>query len=262
MKRKIWRLRTLLGVGVAIKFTALVFALVLNWPQLSQGPQPVAAGVQPAKTILKAQAQSKPPAPNQAKEQKQPQQLAQASSPASQPPKTDQETAQKQPPAAGGQPAMNPRILELIEEKQQALALEEQRLAREREELAKLKDEVNQRIAELKKVQASLEQLVATERSERMKRIQQLVKVLSNMRADSAGAVISKLDDQMAVEIFSHMQSRQAGKVMAAINPEKAARISLLLTRKKEAEEAGSLAGDAAVKGGPKPAKPAGGAKK
>ena len=58
---------------------------------------------------------------------------------------------------------------------------------------------------------------MVTERQERRKRIVQLVKVLSNMRPDAAGAVVSKLDDQMAVEIFSFMQSRQAGKVMAAL---------------------------------------------
>jgi flagellar motility protein MotE (MotC chaperone) len=271
MRKNKMSLRTLLGLGLAVKLTALVLALALNWPQLSQGPEPVVAGIQPQKTIAKAQVQSQPAAPDEApgQSQEQPQQMAQAQQPAKADTPTDApeqsaqpDQAEDAPPAesgqageaagGGGQPGqdeMNSKVIELVEQKQQQLALEEERIAREREELLKLRNEVNRRIDELKKVQASLEQLVSTERQERRKRILQLVKVLSNMRADAAGAVVAKLDDQMAVEIFSYMQSRQAGKVMSALTPDKAARVSLLLTRKQEAEEAARLAGDAAAKG-------------
>ena len=136
------------------------------------------------------------------------------------------------------------------------MALKQAQVERERKDLEKLREEVNTRIAELKKVQTVLEQLVSTEQSQRRKRLQQLVKVLSNMRPPSAAAVVEKLDDQMAVEIFDLMQSRMAGKVMGNLKPEQAARISELLARRKEAQKAAQIAGQAAAQGAQAPPPP------
>ena len=255
MKGNISKLQTLLTVGLALKAAALVAALVFSWPMISDGPTLVLAQAQTdgGQQIPKAKEGQEPA-------QVQPQQGDQAADAAAKP---ADDAAPDAPAAAGGakEPGADPkaqagaqpsqldsRIAQMVEQKQRELALEEERIARERTELTKLRKEVDERIAELKKVQAALETLVVTERQERRKRIMQLVKVLSNMRPNSAGAVVAKLDDQMAVEIFSFMQSRQAGKVMANLDPEKAARISLLLTRKKEAEEARRIAGEAAAK--------------
>lgn len=146
-------------------------------------------------------------------------------------------------------PQYDPRLIQLIEQKRADLATEEARLASQRQELQKLKEEVNGRIEELKKVQTVLEELVKTERDQREGRVQQLVKVLSNMRPDAAGAVVAKLDDQMAVDIFSKMQPRTSGKIMAALKPDHAARISELLTRNQQAREAAKLAATTAAAG-------------
>lgn len=151
------------------------------------------------------------------------------------------------PPGAGGQ--FDPRIIQLIEQKRADLAVEESRLAHERQELEKLREEVGGRIDELKKVQGVLEDLVKAEQNQRAERVQQLVKVLSNMKADAAGAVVAKLDDQMAVDVFSKMPPRTSGKVMATLPPEQAARIGELLTRQQQAREAAKLTGAAAAAG-------------
>ena len=86
--------------------------------------------------------------------------------------------------------------------------MEEARLARERQELLKLQAEVMARIDDLKKVQAVLEELVKTDQEQREGRVQQLVKMLSKMKPDAAGAVVAKLDDQMAVDVFIKMSPR------------------------------------------------------
>lgn len=151
------------------------------------------------------------------------------------------------PPGAAGQ--FDPRIVQLIEQKRADLAVEESHLAHERQELEKLREEVGNRIDELKKVQGVLEDLVKAEQNQRAERVQQLVKVLSNMKPDAAGAVVAKLDDQMAVDVFSKMPPRTSGKVMATLPPEQAARIGELLTRQQQAREAAKLTGAAAAAG-------------
>ena len=163
--------------------------------------------------------------------------------------------AQEAPPTG-----VDPRVMALIDQQRERLALEKAELDRERQELTKLKADVTKRVEELKKVQTALEALVKAEQEKRKERVMQLVKVLGNMRPASAGAVVAKLDDRMAVDVFRLMQSRIAGKVMAALDPEQAARISKKLARDKEtrtaermAEEAAAAA-EAARKAGAKPA--------
>lgn len=161
----------------------------------------------------------------------------------------------------GGTPSSmqyDPRILSLIEQKRAELEQEEDRLARQRQELEKLQLEINGRIDELKKVQNALEELVKVEQNQREDRLRQLVKTLTNMKPASAGAVIAKLDDQMAVDIFARMPSRTAGAVMAALKPEQAARIGEMLTRNKESQKTARIAEEAAASGAqPPPAAPA-----
>jgi len=235
---RIFRLQTLLTVGLAAKALALVLALVLAWPLL--WPAEV--------TPVQAQEKKQPPAGEQPAPQKKAEPKDAAEKPAADQKQAaegeaaDQEAAAEKP----AEPSFDPRVLALIEQEKEQVALEKERLAREREDLLKLRKEVDARIAELKKVQDALAKLVAAERKKRRQRVLQLVKVLSNMRPPSAAAVIEKLDDQMAVEIFSLMQSRIAGKVMAQIKPDKAARISVLLARRKETQKAAALARQAA----------------
>lgn len=219
---KLLKLQRVLSVGLAIKVLALLLAILFTGPQFTAGPEKVAA------------------------------QTAKAAPSAAQPP-----TVPTLPPEAfDGQPrSYDPRLIKLMDDRQKEIAREEERLARERQELEKLKKEVAGRIAELKKVQAVLEELVATEKGQRQARILKLVKVLSNMRPDAAAKVITKLDDQMSVEIFSRMGARQAGKVMAALDPRKAARISVLLTRQQEADKAAKVAAEAARQGAQPPPK-------
>lgn len=220
------RLQTVLSVGLAVKVLALLLAIIITGPEVAVGPVEVAAQVKaPAATPAAAK-----PAARQAT-----------------PPPMPAATVNDRPQS------YDPRLIKLMEARQQEIAREEARLARERKELQKLRAEVSRRIAELKKVQVVLEKLVKDEKTKREARIRQLVKVLSNMRPDAAAAVVAKLDDRMSVEIFSRMQSRQAGKLMAALKPIQAARISILLTKQQEARQAAQVAAKAARQGAQPP---------
>ena len=223
---KLFRLETVLTLGLLVKAGALALALLLAWPLVDAAVEPVQA--QEEAQGEKAQAE------NQAAEG---------------------EKAQETPVA----PAFDPQVIALIEQKRQEVKLEEERLAQQKADLARLKEEVDQRIAEYKKVQTALEELVKTEQNKRRERVSQLVKVLSNMRPEAAAAVVEKLDDQMTVEIFKLMQSRIAGQVMGNLKPGQAARISEMLAQFQQAQQAGMLA-ERAVAGGMPPMPPAGGA--
>jgi flagellar motility protein MotE (MotC chaperone) len=227
----------LLIMGLTLKLAGLVGAVVIAGPDLDSGPTVVSAQEKAPADKPEKDAEAKPEAAEEAKAKDA---------------KAQDETAAGQQ-AAEHPDGFDPRLIRLLEIKEQKLAQEEERLAREREELLKLREEVNRRIGELQKVQDVLGKLVTAERKQREEKVMQLVKVLTNMRAPAAAAVVAKLDDPMAVDIFTRMQSRAAGKVMAELEPEQAARIGVLLTKQKQAAEAARVAAEAAAKGAQPP---------
>ncbi|MCB2188218.1 MAG: hypothetical protein KQJ78_17500 [Deltaproteobacteria bacterium] len=235
------RWENFLTLGLVMKAAAVILALALVGPPLAQGPDPVEAQEQPA---------SNPSAPSGDQA---------AGGEAAATPADGEGKPQAQPeagPTTGQEEKYDPRLVKMMEERREQLDREEERLKRERADLEKMKQDVVQRVAELKKVQAVLEKLVQDEQSQRANKVAQLVKVLSNMRAEAAGDVISKLDDQLAVDIFMKMQSRISGKVMGCLDPVKAARISVLLTKQKEAQDAAQIAASALPAGQPPAAPP------
>lgn len=224
---KLSRLEAVFTLGLLVKAGALLTALLVAWPLFSSEP-----AVVQAQEKKQAAAEEKPKQENEPK--------AQEGENAQKPAQPAQQEKTEQPDET------DPRVVQLLQERRTQIDLEAERLANQRKELEALRKEVEERVAELRKVQTALEELVAAEQKQRRQRIQQLVKVLSNMRAPSAAAVVEKLDDQMAVEIFKIMQSRTAGKVMAALPPKRAAEISALLARQQQTKKAGQLAGEAA----------------
>lgn len=227
------RLRGMLKVGLAVKLAACVALAVLGWTIMSGEPGQVAAQSAPQPAAAPpSQPAASPPADT-------------ARPDAAEKGRSDQAVPTEAAPA---QATLDPRVVKLIEERQAELNQQAVMLERERQELEKLKKDVVTRIDELKKVQKVLEQLVAEEQAQRQARIAQLVKVLGNMKADAAAAVVSRLDDQMAVEIFSRMQSRIAGQVMANLDPAQAARISVLLTKQQQSNQAAATAKEATGK--------------
>lgn len=221
---KLKMLERILTIGLIIKVAALLLAVVISGPSLTYGP-----------TVAGAQEQQQ--------EEARPEGDTAEATEAAEGEKAEGE-ATEAPPSQATQ--YDPRLIELLENKQKSLALEEERIQRERQELENLRKDVNERIDQLKKVQAALDDMIDKQNKQRQERITQLVKVLSNMRPQPAADVITKLDINMAVEVFRRMQSRTAGKVMAALKPDKAARISTLLTQQEKAAKAAQVAKEAA----------------
>ncbi len=223
---KLKMMERILTVGLILKVVALLLAVVISGPELSYGPAVVAAQ-EAEKTEEAAKAEEGEAKEGEAKQGE-----------------AKEGEAQEEPPSQAAK--YDPRLIELLEKKQQSLALEEERIQRERQELESLRKDVNNRIEQLKKVQAALDDMIDKQNQQRQERITQLVKVLSNMRPEPAAEVISKLEINMAVEVFRRMQSRTAGKVMASLKPEKAAQISTLLTQQEKAANAAKVAKEAA----------------
>jgi flagellar motility protein MotE (MotC chaperone) len=137
---------------------------------------------------------------------------------------------------------VQPYIDQELEDKKALLAAEEARLNLERQSMEQLRSDIEDRLAELKQVQAAMEAVanisgqqaeaideIKTSLEERQAKVLQVSKIIGQMKPAAGASVITMLRNDLAVEVVSKLSPRIAGRIMNAMPPEKAAIISALM---------------------------------
>ena len=96
--------------------------------------------------------------------------------------------------------------------------------------LAKYEAQIAAAEAELSTIKAEIESLNSVKTS--ISRNEQLAKVYSSMKPDSAATILCQLDEDFTEQILSEMSTRTVGKIMDAIaisNPEYCVKLSKLM---------------------------------
>ncbi len=118
------------------------------------------------------------------------------------------------PPAAATSAAPSPE--------QQALASQKKQMQADRTQLAK-----DREAFETEKQQAAARSAAAPASDGDSK----LAAIYATMSPDDIARIFGKLPDKDVVDALTQMDEKKAGKILAALAPERAAKISLLLTR-------------------------------
>lgn len=108
-----------------------------------------------------------------------------------------------------------------------------------REELlAAAERRVEDRVAELKRLEARVQELMGTVDEEQNKRIAGLVDVYQRMRAKDAAAVFNALDEDVLVDVASRMRQANLAEVMGKMDPARARRLTILLAQSRASDVA------------------------
>ncbi|MDD5672689.1 MAG: hypothetical protein PHC61_00875 [Chitinivibrionales bacterium] len=114
-----------------------------------------------------------------------------------------------------------------LQDERAAVEAKKQEMQQEEARLNMLKQEVETKTGDLAGERAKIEKLVGVSDSLDKKRIGQLAKVYSAMRAAEAARILETLDDNLIVKILGAMSDdRQKAKIMSALSPEKATKVS------------------------------------
>lgn len=103
--------------------------------------------------------------------------------------------------------------------REEALALREQ-------ELERIEKQVDEKIKQLRKLEASIRSEVAAYRQMSDERIRHLVKIYSSMKPKAAADLMNNLDTDVAVEVFLNMKGEIAGGILSYMDTTKAAVIT------------------------------------
>ncbi|WP_457576603.1 MotE family protein [Desulfomarina sp.] len=125
------------------------------------------------------------------------------------------------------------RLQQVIVEEKANLQKERARIAMRKNELKTLEEgvdkklaEIENKIAELKKLQNAIKALLAEKSAEEKKRIRDLAKIYEKMNPARASLALSGLDQKLAADLLANMKIKAAAKILDQTSKQKTTQLS------------------------------------
>lgn len=102
---------------------------------------------------------------------------------------------------------------------------------------------IDQKVRELKSMQATIERLIGTYNDQQEAKIRSLVKIYENMKPKDAARIFEELDMDTLLLVAERMKERKLAPIMAQLNPTKAKDITEELARLRKVLPASATPG-------------------
>ncbi len=122
-------------------------------------------------------------------------------------------------------------IIAQIRKREVDLVVREQNVAERERAVAELETLLERRVVELDRIRQEVEDRIAAWSSQGQDRVMQLANVYSAMPPPKAGALLGKLDLDLAVSVLREMKKKKSAAVLSAMQPDRALRLSRRLLR-------------------------------
>jgi len=123
--------------------------------------------------------------------------------------------------------------LNFLLKKKDELEKEEEELKKKRAELMAIQEEINNKIATLTQLRNEIRADMAKKKTVEGRKLKHLIKAYSAMKPQKAASLIEKLNMRFAVELLSNMKGDAVGNILSFVETEKAAKISEKLATRK-----------------------------
>jgi flagellar motility protein MotE (MotC chaperone) len=211
IKPKIVKVLALLAVVAVLKLTVLGSLGLDLWRQLAdENLVPIPQALAATRSKAKAAKEERPP-------QVAPDAVTREDNPGGVP---EMLAGNAVPPAKVGE----------SQETKSANSREAELAARERA-LQAMEQSVDAKLAELKKVEASIKQLLDQADVLKDERIKRQVATYQAMKPKQAAEVLSNMDMELAVKILTGMKPKVAGEIMTYVKTDKAAKLTEAMTK-------------------------------
>jgi flagellar motility protein MotE (MotC chaperone) len=111
-----------------------------------------------------------------------------------------------------------------------APSIAEARIAWETKQLSDLDAQVKQRLADLEKAEAAMQDWVAKRDAALKSASDNLVAIYAKMQPETAATQIAAMDDQMAAAILSKLKAGAAGAILNEMEAERASKLAVVLS--------------------------------
>jgi len=108
------------------------------------------------------------------------------------------------------------------------------------EDLLKVTEKrIEEKIAELKQIEATIQDLLKKHDAQEEKKLQSLVKMYEAMKPKDAARIFESLDMSILIQVVERMKERRVAPVMAAMQSESAKRLTTELATRKRLPKTG-----------------------
>ncbi len=125
-------------------------------------------------------------------------------------------------------------LLQQLAERRETLDVRTRATEKQRALLKAAEARIDQKVRELKSMQATIEQLIKTYDEQQEAKIRSLVKIYENMKPKDAARIFEELDMETLLLVAERMKERKLAPIMAKLNPTKAKDITEELARLRQ----------------------------
>lgn len=125
-------------------------------------------------------------------------------------------------------------VLQQLAQRRDDLNARESELQRKEALLQATEGRLDQKVADLKQLQATLEGLIRQHDGEQENKLQSLVKIYETMKPADAARIFEQLDMETLLPVVEKMKERKLAAILASLNPEKAKDVTVELKRLRE----------------------------
>jgi flagellar motility protein MotE (MotC chaperone) len=93
---------------------------------------------------------------------------------------------------------------------------------------------MDQKMAELKAMQSTLQDLLKQRSAAEESQLQSLVKIYENMKPKAAAGVFEELDMDILLEVVARMKERKVAPILAMMTPTKAKEVTFELAQRQQ----------------------------
>jgi len=141
------------------------------------------------------------------------------------------------PPASAGASAAEVDVLSSLSDRRTTLDAREQTLELRENLIAAAERRVDGKIAELKTIESTIEDLLGTREGAEENQLVALVKMYEAMKAKDASRIFETLDEPILLSVAGRMKPEVLAQVMAAMTPDRAQKLTVKLARRFDLPE-------------------------
>jgi len=124
-------------------------------------------------------------------------------------------------------------LLQRLADRRELLESQEKEMEMRGGLLKAAEERIDNKIAELKNFQNTIEKLIKTYDEQQIAKIQSLVKIYENMKPKDAARIFEELDMDTLLLVSERMKERKLAPIMAKMNPVRATEITVELSRQR-----------------------------
>lgn len=140
-------------------------------------------------------------------------------------------------PMAPAAPAMTPSELEVLQkltDRRKQIDAREQEVIRREELLKAASDQIDRKVAELKTLQNTIQNLLQQYNDQEDTKMKSLVKIYENMKPKEAAKIFEQLDMPILLDVVERMKEQKVSPILAEMDPSKAKTVTTEMAQQRQ----------------------------